>query len=243
MSDNRCATGTTGIVWKAARKRLVDARPARVVATVAAVTGPAAAEGRIRGGDKLVAVFRPAADGDVPKEHGSSDASPAKAAQRRCTVRVCVVDSDLARVRQLLEGRAGDSVVLEFLRAAECCPSDAALEEVHYRKPRNTFTVRLRLEPMYVCVCACVYVCMHACMCVCVRARACVHVRVCAKIPTLPASKRCILSVMCALHRKETLLSGKGPTYMARRDAFCPCASCTFRHVMMHHTTSQTRSP
>ena len=96
---------------------------------------------------------------------------------------------------------------------------------------------------MCACVRACVYVCMHACMCVCVRARACVHVRVCAKIPTLPASKRCILSVMCALHRKETLLSGKGPTYMARRDAFCPCASCTFRHVMMHHTTSQTRSP
>ncbi len=177
MSDNRFATGTTGIVWKAARKRLVDARPARVVATVAAVTGPAAAEGRVRGGDKLVAVFRPATDGDAPKEHGSSDASPAKGAQRRCALRVCVVDSDLARVRQLLEGKAGDSVVLEFLRAAECCPSDAALEEPHYRKPRNTFTVRLRLEPMYVRACVrvrmhlCMHACMHACMCVCVRAR------------------------------------------------------------------------
>ena len=85
MSDNRCANGSTGIVWKVARKKLVDARPARSVCTVASFTGPAAVEGRIRGGDKLVAIFRPAAadgnaDGVVPKEHGS--ASPAKTAQR-----------------------------------------------------------------------------------------------------------------------------------------------------------------
>lgn len=161
-SPPRCANGSSGIVWKVARKKLVDARPARSVSTVASFTGPAALEGRIRGGDKLVAIFRPAAadgnaDGVVPKEHGS--ASPAKAAQRllrgarerhsgRCAVRVSVVDCGLAQVRELLQGRAGDLAVLEFLRAAECCPSDAALEAEDYGKPRNTFLVRLRLEPV-----------------------------------------------------------------------------------------------
>jgi hypothetical protein len=153
MSDNRCAHGSTGIVWKVARKKVVEARPARSVCTVASFTGPAAVEGRIRGGDKLVAIFRPAAadgdaDGDFPKEH-VNDTSPAKAAQRRrCAVRVSVVDCGLAEVRELLQGRAGDTVVLEFLRAAECCPSLAALEAADYGKPRNTFLVRLRLEPV-----------------------------------------------------------------------------------------------
>ena len=148
MSDNRCANGSTGIVWKVARKKLVEARPARSVCTVASFTGPAAVEGRIRGGDKLVAIFRPAAaDGDADGD--VSDTSPAKAARRRrCAVRVSVVDCGLAEVRELLKGRAGDPIVLEFLRAAECCPSDAALEAADYGKPRNTFLVRLRLEPV-----------------------------------------------------------------------------------------------
>lgn len=57
-----------------------------------------------------------------------------------------VVDSDVAQVRKLLYGTAGEPVVLEFLHAAECCPCDAALTLANFGKPRNTFTVRLVRE-------------------------------------------------------------------------------------------------
>ena len=122
MSDFKSANGSTGLVWKMAKKRMVEGRPARQVCTVASVTGPAAAGGRSRGGDKLVAVH-------MPK-------------------RVCVVDLELARIRQLLAGKAGEPVILEFLRAAEVCPSEEALLSPSFGRPRNTFTTRLIREPI-----------------------------------------------------------------------------------------------
>jgi len=62
MADNAKASGTTGLVWKIAMQKIVKGRPARQVCTVANFSGPAAAEacsGRIRSGDKLVAIFHP----------------------------------------------------------------------------------------------------------------------------------------------------------------------------------------
>ena len=148
MSDNKQACGGTGIVWKMVKKKVVENRPARHVCTVAACTGPAAVEGRIRAGDKLVAVFRPPplADGGEPQALGAdTGVSPSKA-QR--AVRICVVDCNLLQVRQLLEGKAGESVLLEFLRAAEYCPSEDALASCTFGRPRNTFSVRLVREPL-----------------------------------------------------------------------------------------------
>jgi len=125
---------------------------------------PAAAEarsGRIRSGDKLVAIFHPpmpcpaatsvaalpGSDGkemfDILTRRAAAANTPTKANR---AIRMCVVDSDVAQVRKLLYGTAGEPVVLEFLRAAECCPCDAALTLANIGKPRNTFTVRLVRE-------------------------------------------------------------------------------------------------
>jgi hypothetical protein len=114
-----------------------------VVCTVASTTGPAAKESKIRGGDKLVAIFRPAMP--VAAVDVSGNESPSKTTR---AVRVCVVDCDVAKVRQILLGKAGEGVVLEFLRAAECCPSDEALVSATFGKPRNTFSVRIVREPI-----------------------------------------------------------------------------------------------
>ena len=155
MSDLQRANGAIGVVWKMGQKRLVQCQPARRVCTVASSTGPAAAEGRIRGGDKLVAIYRPQhtpaaapsaenCSKDAPGDRAAAD-TPKKATR---SLRVCVVGFEITRVRQLLEGKAGEPVVLEFLRAAECCPSEEALMSPNFGKARNTFTVRVIREPI-----------------------------------------------------------------------------------------------
>ena len=118
--------------------------------TVASVTGPAAAEGRSRSGDKLVAIYLPRPDA-ANRDGGEAAGQPpySKTATRGvASARFCVVDADLARVRQLLQGKNGEPVVLEFLRAAEVCPSDEALVSASYGRPRNTFTVRIVRSPI-----------------------------------------------------------------------------------------------
>lgn len=137
--------------------------------TVASVTGPAAAEGRSRGGDKLVAIYLPRLD--AANRDGGEAAGPtsSKTATRVASTRVCVVDADLARVRQLLQGKSGEPVLLEFLRAAEVCPSDEALVSASYGRPRNTFTVRIVRSPivdykgLYPCLCVCVFMARGDC--------------------------------------------------------------------------------
>ena len=140
MSDLAHANGSTGVVWKMAKKVLVRGRPAQAVCTIACVTGPAARDGRLRGGDKLVAVRLPQAQ--LAPAEASAPGKTNRAA------RICVVGHDVAAVRGLLAGKAGEPVELEFLRAAEWCPSEEALKDASFRKPRNTITVRLVREPI-----------------------------------------------------------------------------------------------
>jgi flagellar biosynthesis GTPase FlhF len=132
--------GTVGIVWKMATKKLVEGRPAQRICTVASTSGPAAKEPRIRCGDKLVAFFC------TPSPAASAEGSHEESPKAGRTKRICVVEFDVVKVRQVLQGKAGEAIVLEFLRAGECCPSEEAMLSANFGKSRNTFSVRLVRE-------------------------------------------------------------------------------------------------